>query len=180
MTDIRPRIRSRISQENYDRLMAACRKPNMSLPIILDQCLSAFFSFELDDKRDAAILKRLDLMTRHDNRHSRDITLVLEIFALYLQYFFTVMPDVKQVDKDAKAASGVANFNNFVDLLSGRVKKSGRTFNKSLTDLLVSQDEFFTYDELVLLKQFDNQSSKKKTKAQKAKNEKVEANHVSV
>ena len=179
MADIRPRIRSRISQENYDRLMAACRKPNMSLPIILDQCLSAFFSFELDDKRDANILKRLDLMTRHDNRHSRDITLVLEIFALYLQYFFTVMPDVKQADKDAKAASGVANFNNFVDLLGGRVKKTGRTFNKSLTDVLVSQDEFFTHDELALLKQFDKKSNKRKAKTKKTKKVKAEANHVS-
>ncbi len=179
MTDHRPRIRSRISQENYDRLMAACRKPNMSLPIILDQCLSAFFSFELDDKRDANILKRLDLMTRHDNRHSRDITLVLEIFALYLQYFFTVMPDVKKADEDAKAASGVANFNNFVDLLGGRVKNNGRTFNKTLTDTLVSQDEFFTFDELALLKQFDKRSNKKKTKAQKIKTSQAGAEHVS-
>ena len=174
MSDNRPRIRSRISQENYDRLMAVCRKPNMSVPVVLDLCLSAYFSFELDDKRDANILKRLDLMTRHDNRHSRDITLVLEIFALYLQYFFTVMPDVKKADEDAKAASGVANFNNFVNLLGGRVKNNGRTFNKTLTDTLVSQDEFFTFDELALLKQFDKKSNKKKAKAKKQ-----EAEHVS-
>ena len=120
MSDNRPRIRSRISQENYDRLMAVCRKPNMSVPIVLDLCLSAYFSFELDDKRDANILKRLDLMTRHDNRHSRDITLVLEIFALYLQYFFTVMPDVKKADEDAKASHINPNGVGFMRKAQGR------------------------------------------------------------
>jgi len=42
---------------------------------LINDALSASFSYEIDDERDGKILDRLDMMMRHNHRHSRDLNL---------------------------------------------------------------------------------------------------------
>ncbi|MBL4854397.1 MAG: hypothetical protein JKY25_09185 [Robiginitomaculum sp.] len=178
MTVHRPRIRPRISAANYLRLHDAAKKPDASLSLIVDKALSSYFSYERDDRRDAKLIRRLDLMTRHDYRHSRDLNMLTEAFSLFLRYFFSLAPDIKEGEQDRRQAKGALHFNNFVDQLKTQMKLDGRIMKLALADVMATEDQYFTKEELELLAKLDGKKLKKIT-AKKTKKVKVEAKHVS-
>lgn len=148
MSDYRPRIRSRLSADIHERLILRAERPDMSVPKILDEALRAYFDGEVQDSRNTALLQRLELMSRHDHRQSRDIAIVQEALALFVQYFFTITPDLVPADQDVRAAKGVAHFNDYLTELSARMKGGGRNIKNALQDVLVTDADFFTAEEL--------------------------------
>ncbi len=152
MDKLNRRIRGRVNEDNFQNLMAASRKKGKSQSKEINAALSCYYSNERDDMRDSRILARLDMMVRHNHRHSRDLNFITEIMALFLQYFFTMAPPQKASDMDVHAAKGVSFLNEFVDQLGLRMKDGGKTFKRALDDILVADEDFFKLDELALLK----------------------------
>lgn len=177
MASLNPRIRTRLTPHNYDRLTVAVKRGSRSQAEIINRALTRYFREDENNARDAAILRRLDLMTRHDHRHTRDLNLALETISLFVHYFFTVMPEVSQVDQEARAALGVSHFNGFLDELTARMRGGGKTIKNALEDVLVTDTDFFTAEEIERLKSFD-QVPKIPAKAKNPKPAKAEANHV--
>ena len=178
MTVYRPRIRPRISADNYRRLHDAADRPGDSLSGIVDKALCSYFSYERDDRRDARLIRRLDLMTRHDYRHSRDLNMLTEAFSLFLRYFFSLAPDIKVSEQKRREAKGALHFNNFVDQLKAQIKFDGRTMKLALADVLATEDQYFTKEELQLLAKLDGKNLKHVTSTTR-KTRKREAAHVS-
>lgn len=145
------RVRARISGQNAMFLDHRARQTGKSKSRIIDEALSASFSYEIDDERDARILERLDQMMRHNHRHSRDLNLHMESFSLFLQFFFTLSPEIPVIDQDARATRGVVLLNQYFDQLGAKMKSGGKTFKHALEDVLVSDEDFFRLDELKLL-----------------------------
>lgn len=152
MDKLNRRIRGRVNEDNFQNLMAASRKKGNSQSKEMNAALSCYYSNERDDMRDSRILARIDMMVRHNHRHSRDLNFITEIMALFLQYFFTMAPPQKASDRDIHAAKGVAFLNEFVDQLGLRMKDGGKTFKRALDDILVADEDFFKLDELELIK----------------------------
>lgn len=178
MTVNRPRIRPRISAENHMRLHDAAKKPDASLSLIVDKALSSYFSYERDDRRDAKLIRRLDLMTRHDYRHSRDLNMLTEAFSLFLRYFFSLAPDIRESEQDRRQAKGALHFNNFVDQLKTQMKLDGRIMKLALSDVMATEDQYFTKEELEVLAKLDGKKFKKIID-KKSNKVKVEVNHAS-
>ncbi|MBL4869518.1 MAG: hypothetical protein JKX72_01055 [Robiginitomaculum sp.] len=173
MPSLNPRVRARISPYNHNRLTLLVRQGSRSQAGIIDRALTLYFRNNEEDIRDEAITRRLDLMTRHDFRHSQDLRLLTESFTLFIRYFLTVMPRVRDADRGVKAADGVAHFNVFVERLAEQMKGGGATFKNALQDVLVTDKDFFTAEEIVRLKKFDEVSDK--AKAKKIKGEEIDA-----
>jgi len=146
------RVRARISEKNARHLEIQKRNTGITKSRIIDDALNARFSFELDDQRDARIIAQLNMMMRHDLRQARDLNFLMEVQALFLQYFFTLTPQPNVSNADVAAAKGVKGLNDFIDQLGGRMKSGGRTFKKALEDVLVSEEDFFKLEELELLR----------------------------
>lgn len=142
------RLRVRLSPSNFDKLSDAARKPKESRSLIIDRALKAYFSYELEDKRDANIIARLDLLSRHDARHTRDLNLVTETMSLFVLYYLTMTPEIQDADKQALADEGVLKFKLFVNRLGGYMKGGGRTLFRALEDILVGDEDFFTKEEI--------------------------------
>jgi len=90
MTVVTKRVRGRISESNWIKLTAAAKTKNNSISKIIDRSLSAFFSYEIDDNRDARILQRIESLRRHQHSIKTDVELQAEAQFLFLQYFFTL------------------------------------------------------------------------------------------
>lgn len=159
MDRLTKRIRGRISEGNWIRLTAASKSKDNSISKILDRALSAFFSFEVDDERDAQIIERLQMLQRHYHRQSNDLHLLTESFSLFLQYYFTLAPRINPADKAARVAQGNIDLNQFIDALGARMKKKSRTFKDSLSDVLISDEDFFKLEELELLRLLNNKKT---------------------
>ena len=150
--DLTARVRARISSQNAMFLADRARTSEKSKSRLINDALSASFSYEIDDERDAKILDRLDMMMRHNHRHSRDINLQMESFSLFLQFFFTLSPEIPVADSEARASRGVTVLNQYLDQLGVKMKSGGKTFKHALSDILISDEDFFKMDELKLLK----------------------------
>ena len=146
------RVRARISKRNATFLDHRSNVTGKTKSRLIEEALAASFSYEIDDIRDAKIIESLDLIERHNHRLARDLNLHMESFALFLQFFFTMSPQIAAEDSDARASKGVKLLNHFIDQLGGKMKKGGKTFKHALSDVLVSDDDFFRRDELKLLK----------------------------
>jgi predicted transcriptional regulator len=60
----KPRINVHVMEEVWRRLDKVAERPDISKAAIVDAALAAFLSPEADDKRDAAIIRRLDKIDR--------------------------------------------------------------------------------------------------------------------
>jgi len=156
MASDRPRIRARISPFNHNRLILLARSGRHSQAQIVDKALTLYFRSNEEDARDDAFLRRLDLMTRHDYRHSQDLRVLSEGFTLFVRYFLTVMPRVKDADRGSRAAEGTQHFNVFIERLAEQMKGGGYTFKNALKDVLTTDEDFFTREELMALKNHDS------------------------
>jgi len=166
--DLTSRIRARITPENAALLDVRARALGKSNSRVINDALSASFTFEHDDQRDARILEKLEMMIRHNHRHSRDLNLHSETFALFLHFYFTMAPQISAADSEVRAARGVGLMNQFIDQLGAKMKMGGKTFKQALSDVLVSDQDFFRLDEIKLLQKIHKTrrpASKKKETA---------------
>ena len=159
------RIRARISPENAALLDVRARATGKSNSRVINDALTACFTFEHDDQRDARILEKLEMMIRHNHRHSRDLNLHSETFALFLHFYFTMAPQISAADSEVRAARGVGLMNQFIDQLGAKMKMGGKTFKQALSDVLVSDQDFFRLEEIQLLEKL----KQKRQPSQKAK-----------
>ena len=163
------RLRGRITEENWRHLENASKRKGASQSKEINAALACYYSHERDDRRDSDIYERLDLMLRHNHRHSRDMNLISETLSLFLQYFFTMAPNQNAGDNDVRAVMGVKLLNQFIDQLGLKMKNGGKTFKNALEDVLVTDDDFFKLEEVALL------TALKKHKSAPSKKEKADA-----
>lgn len=153
MPDAKPRIRARIPNDLWMMLKMAVQREGNSQSKIISAALASHFSYEIDDQRDAQILERMDLQTRNHHRLTRDMNLLTETVSLFLQYFFTMAPRVPESEKDARAAQGLVDYNQFIDRLGHSMSRGGKTLKTALDDVLISDADFFKMEEFELLQE---------------------------
>lgn len=112
--------------------LAARRKISKSQ--IVEAALAAFLSPDAADQREAAIVRRLDRLTRAIERLERDQTIAAEALALFVKFWLTTTPPLPDAMRDATNAKGRERYEGFVDALGRRLAK-GNTLTKE-----VSQD----------------------------------------
>ncbi len=148
----KPRIHPYISEAVYAKLAAAAKKPDLSESEIVDAALAAFFSYDVDDSRDAAIIRRLDRMTRQFGRIERDHMILTETLALFIRTYLSVTPPVPAQDKAAARAKGSERFDIFVDQLGRQLAAGRRAMQAAFDEIAPEAEEFFTSDDIAALK----------------------------
>lgn len=103
--------------------LAARRK--LSKSQIVEAALAAFLSPDAADQREAAIVRRLDRLTRAVERLERDVTVGNEALALFVKFWLTTTPPLPDTMRDAAQAKGRERYEGFVEALGRRLAKGG-------------------------------------------------------
>lgn len=103
--------------------LAARRK--LSKSQIVEAALAAFLSPDSTDQREAAIVRRLDRLTRAVERLERDVTIGNEAVALFVKFWLTTTPPLPDTMRDAAQAKGRERYEGFVEALGRRLAKGG-------------------------------------------------------
>lgn len=148
---MKPRIHPYISQDCFVRLKALCKCPGRSESEIVDKALAAYFSYEHEDKRDGAIIRRLDRMSRQMEGEKRDHLVNAEAFGLFVRYFLTVIPPVPDKDRRAAQAQGAIRYETFLESLQTILEDGDPILYAVMDDVRVDESAFFTKDELMKL-----------------------------
>ena len=144
MPSTKPRIWSYIDPINHVRLKALAKRPGSNESQIVNDALTAFFMGEREVKRDAALIRRLDRMTRQAESLNRSQVITAEAFALFVRYFLTVIPPVPDADKRAAQAQGAARFERFIESLQTVLEDGETVIFAALQDVMSDKSAFFT------------------------------------
>ena len=138
-------------EDNFTRLQVFAQRPEENLSTVVNKALTAFFMGEHEVKRDAALIRRLDRMTRQSETLKRNQIISTEAFALFVRYFLTVIPAVPESDKKSAQAKGAIRFNRYLESLQTVLADGERVLFTALEDIMVDQSAFFTQEELMRL-----------------------------
>lgn len=148
MPSSKPRIGIYFDENNFIRLQTYSQRPGANTSDIVNKALTAFFMNEHEVKRDAALIRRLDRMTRQYEVLKRNQIISAEAFALFVRYFLTVIPPVPEGHKRSAQAQGAARFEKYIQSLQTVLADGERVLFTALNDIIVDESAFFTEDEL--------------------------------
>ncbi|WP_227268118.1 ribbon-helix-helix domain-containing protein [Roseobacter weihaiensis] len=111
--------------------LAARRKVPKSQ--IVEAALASFLSPDGADQREAAIVRRLDRLTRAVERLDRDVSIGNEAVALFVKFWLTTTPPLPEDMREAAQATGKDRYGGFVETLGRRLAK-GRTLTKEVLE----------------------------------------------
>lgn len=111
--------------------LAARRKVSKSQ--IVEAALAAFLSPDGADQREAAIVRRLDHLTRAVERLERDQSIGNEAVALFVKFWLTTTAPLPDEMREAAQASGKERYEGFVEALGRRLAK-GKTLTKEVSE----------------------------------------------
>lgn len=122
-----------IQHEHAKRLDELAVKKGVSKSSIVAAALASWLSSDAGDQREAAIVKRLDRLSRQFESLERDQNIEIETLALFVRYFLTVSTPIPEAHQAAARAQGRARFEQFVEQLSRHLMR-GRSLVRDLAE----------------------------------------------
>lgn len=142
----RARLNIFLEPDHARRLAQLAGMKGVSKSAIIAAALSSYLSPDGGDRREAAIAKRLDKLTRQFDRLERDQTILIETVALFVRYTLTVNAPIPAAHQDAARAQGRERFQQFVDQLARHLQK-GRSLVKDVhEEVFPDRSKFFGLD----------------------------------
>lgn len=140
---MKPKLSVYLSDHVAERLVLAARRPGANKSAIVDAALDRFLNPERDPSSDAALVRRLDRISRQLDRVDRDVGIVAETLALYVRYHLTIIPPLPLADQAAARALGRDRFEMFVAQVGRRVASGNRLVAEVLERLSAGQSDLF-------------------------------------
>lgn len=112
----------------------AARK-KLSKSAIVEAAVASFLSPDGADRREAALTRRLDRLTRQVERLERDQTITLEALGLFVRAWLTATPPLADSAQAAAQAKGRERYESFVETLGRRIQQGRSLANEVLDDL---------------------------------------------
>ncbi|SIT14077.1 hypothetical protein SAMN05421686_11170 [Thalassolituus maritimus] len=131
----RHRLNLFIERDHAKRLEELSAKKGVSKSSIVAAALASWLSPDAADKREAAMAKRLDHLSRQFEKLERDQNILIETVALYVRYYLTVSTPLPESHQEAARSQGRARFEQFVEQL-GRHILRGRSLVREVYEEL--------------------------------------------
>lgn len=129
----RYRLNLFIEHDHARRLDELAAKKGVSKSSIVAAALASWLSPDAGDRREAAMAKRLDRLSRQFERLERDQNILIETVALYVRYYLTVSTPLPEAHQEAAKAQGKARFEKFIEQL-GRHLLRGRSLVRDVIE----------------------------------------------
>ncbi|RWA68530.1 MAG: CopG family transcriptional regulator [Mesorhizobium sp.] len=91
--------------------------------MIAEAAIASFLSPDADERREAAIAKRLDQVDRRLARQERDIGIAVETLAVFVRFWLATTPALPEVAVQAARAKSAERYEAFVAALGRRLAK---------------------------------------------------------
>jgi hypothetical protein len=113
-------------------LAALAERKRQSQSLLAEAAISSFLTPDDADRREAAVTRRLDTLTRQGERLERDLWIAAETLALFIRFWLTVTPPLPDSAQAAAQAKGRERFESFLETLGRRLAK-GRSVLREIS-----------------------------------------------
>ena len=114
------------------QLTELAERKRESKSLIAEAAITSFLTPDDADRREAAVTRRLDLLTRQGERVERDIWIAAETLALFIRFWLTVTPPLPESAQAAAQAKGRERFESFLETLARRLAR-GRSILREVS-----------------------------------------------
>lgn len=97
-----------------------------SSSLIAEAAIASFLSPDADERKEAAISKRLDRIDRNIQRLERDVGIANEAFALFVRFWLTSTAPVPEAAQATARAKGGERYDKFLEALGRRLANGPR------------------------------------------------------
>jgi predicted transcriptional regulator len=104
-------------------LSAYAARRDQSMSLIAEAAIASFLSPDADERKEAAIAKRLDQQDRRLARLERDVGIGVETLALFIRFWLNTTPPLPEPAAKAARAQAGARYDNFVATLGRRLSE---------------------------------------------------------
>jgi len=108
---------------------------DQSRSLIAEAAVASFLSPDADERREAAIGKRLDGIDRRMQRLERDLGISVEALALFVRFWLASTPQLPEGDQAAMRAKAGERYDNFVEALGRRLAKGTKLGQEIAKDI---------------------------------------------
>lgn len=127
------------------RRLAAMKGETQSA--IVAAALSSFLSADGADRREAAIISRLDRLSNQFGRLERDQTILIETLALFVRYTLSVSAPLPETHQEAARAQGRIRFNQFIEQLGSHLQRGNSLVRQVHQEIMPDESSFLGLDE---------------------------------
>ncbi|MER8809607.1 CopG family transcriptional regulator [Mesorhizobium australicum] len=113
------------------RLADFADRREQPVSLIAEAAIASFLSPDADERKEAAILKRLSRIDRDLVRVKRDIEITSEALALFVQFWLVPLPDEIQADARVK---GAQRYDQFVEALGRRLTQTQKQLHREVSE----------------------------------------------
>jgi predicted transcriptional regulator len=106
-----------------------------SRSLIAEAAIASFLSPDADERREAAITKRLDGIDRRIQRLDRDVGIAVEMIALFVRFWLSSTPQLPETLQAATRAKAGERYDNFVEVLGRRLAKGPKLLQEIGEDI---------------------------------------------
>jgi len=140
------KVTVQLSEEVAERLEAAAQRPGANKTAIVEAALTRFLDPDGDTSEHAALLRRLNWMSRQLEQLDRDLRVVNETTALHARYHLTVTPPLPIPDQRAACVLGAERFEVFAAQVGRRVHLGTPLMRETLDRLSATNPDLFARD----------------------------------
>jgi hypothetical protein len=112
-----------LNPETMAEVTELARRKKQPRSLIAEAAIASFVTPDDSDRREAALVRRLDLLTRQGERLERDLSIAVEVIALFIKFWLAVTPPLPERAQAAAQAKGRERFELFLETLGRRLAK---------------------------------------------------------
>jgi hypothetical protein len=140
------KISVQLSEQVAERLEAAAQRPGANKTAIVEAALARFLDPDDDTSDHAALLRRLNWMSRQLEQLDRDLRVASETVALHARYHLTVTPPLPVPDQRAACVLGAERFEVFAAQVGRRVHLGTPLMRETMDRLSTTNPDLFARD----------------------------------
>lgn len=96
---------------------------DQSRSVIAEAAIASFLTPDAAERSEAAFIKRLDSVDRRIQRLERDITITVEMLAVFIRFWLASTPQLPDAAQAAAQVKAGERYDNFLDALGRRLAK---------------------------------------------------------
>lgn len=116
-------ISAYLDQDVMKMLSDYAARRELSQSLIVEAAIASFLSPDADERREAAITKRLDQIDRRMTRLERDLGISVETLAIFVRFWLATTPALPEPAAQAARAKAGERYDAFVTALGRRLAK---------------------------------------------------------
>ncbi len=116
-------ISAYLDQDVMKMLSDFAVRRHLSQSLVVEAAIASFLSPDADERREAAITKRLDQIDRRMTRLERDLGIAVETLAIFVRFWLATTPALPEPEARAARAKAGERYDAFVEALGRRLAK---------------------------------------------------------